>query len=86
MLKRAKIVEKGFKPEYIAAWFPYQRMWPSEHLNETKRLKVFFMNECPENWQCRDPEKIMKFVEESWANCFIVGDEDSQIRVKFEGL
>ena len=88
MLKRAKVLMGmygKFDPERLAAWFPYTRKWPSEHLSETKRLKVYFMNVCPENWKFGDPEEIMKFVQGSWANCFVVGNKDSQIRVKFEG-
>ena len=89
MLKHAKVLKGKYgklDPERMADWFPYTRKWTSEHLSETKQLKVYFMNMCPKNWKFRDPEEIMKFVQGSWANCFIVGEKDSQIRVKFEGM
>lgn len=89
MLKRAKdlkAIAGELESECMqATWFPDATKWPPEHLSETKQLKTFFINKCPENWQCTDPEEIMKFLEESWDNCFVVGDKSSLIRVKFEG-
>ena len=82
MLKRGKYLGTYINPERMAAWLPDTRRWP---LSENK-LNVYFMNECPEHWQCRDIEEFMRFLQESWADCFTRGDEKSEIRVKFEGM
>lgn len=90
MLKRAKYVHLklngDINPAYMAAWLPDVRRWPSDHLSEVVKLKVLFLNECPGKWQCKGTEEIMMFLDESWADCFELGGEDSPIRVKFEGM
>ena len=89
MLKRVKYYHRlagETNPSRIAAWFTETRRWLPNHLSETLKLKVFFMNDYPKHWKCRDTEELMKFLEESWTNCFTLGDKESQIRVKFEGM
>jgi hypothetical protein len=92
MLKRAKYYHRKLDvnahPKRMAAWFPSVRKWPEDYLSEERPLRVYFMNECPQSWQCTvNPEVIMKFLKGSWTKCFTIGDnpEDSPIRVLFEG-
>jgi hypothetical protein len=72
MLKRAKYYHKKLEvnphPKRMAAWFPSVKKWPEDYLSEERPLRVYFMNECPQSWQCTvNPEVIMKFLAGSWT-------------------
>jgi hypothetical protein len=79
-------VDRDASLKHMAAWFPIDRKWPEDYLSEDIPLRVYFMNECLQEWQCAvDSEDIMNFLEGSWSKCFTIGDKDSPIRVLFEG-
>ena len=78
--------------KYVAEWFQCDRKWPITDLNKSKKLSVFFMNECPNYWKYNNNkiscDVIMKFLKESWKYCFVIADRKEKnpyIRVKFQG-
>ena len=71
-----------FEPVRVSAWLPDQRKWPKEDFP----LKVFFMNGYPSKWECTNPADILAMANEVWTDCFTMGQDDSHIRVAFEGI
>ena len=75
-------------PKQVAAWIKNYRKWPKENLNERNcRLKVYFINNCPEEWRYNiNADCIMEILNNSWRECFVhsLSKEESNIRVKYE--
>ena len=76
----------------MAAWFLADTKWPIEDLSADNPLKVYFMNHCPEKWKYKSdiitPECVEKLLVEVLNHrSFVFGsEEESAIRVKFEGV
>ena len=76
----------------MAEWIPRHSKWDTKDLHLDKALRVFFMNECPEDWTYSTDRIYRAFIIETasgprgWKNCFSIGSElnDSQIRVKYQ--
>ena len=77
-------------PAQVATWFPIERKWPKEDLNEHKQLKVY-MEDCPVIYKYRNDvvstEVIMKLLDDSWSGCFIAHStrDGCDIHVTFQG-
>lgn len=75
----------------LAAWFPDDRKWPREDLNEGKKLFVKIIGKCPKSWKYKSREikcEVIKgIIQESWGSCFIFSRKEvSDIRVGFQGI
>ena len=86
------IITKNPHPKHVAEWFSYDRKWSIDDINEDKKLRMFFMNECPMNWKYNkrkiSSNVIMKFLQESWKDCFVIVhrmERNPHIRVKYQG-
>lgn len=70
----------------LASWIPDDAKW---ELREGEPLQVYFMNDIPAHWKYNGKETIHRIdimnTARVWGDCFVSGDEDSHIRVKFHG-
>lgn len=87
-----QIITMNPRPKHVTEWFPIDRKWSIKDLNNEKRLKVFFMNDCPKTWKYNNNkishDVIMNFLKVSWTDCFVIvyrKEENPHIRVKYQG-